>query len=193
MLDLQLSTDVRWAELAQNDLEQLLIDHAYCEQKAASACISLIVNYPDHTELVEKLAPVVAEEWAHFRMVLEEIRKRGFSLGRMRKDIYVNELFGLIRKGIPHQQQLLDRLLISAMIEARSCERFRLLFQTLSDAELRGFYQRLMISEAGHYQNFIALAKTYFESSLVDRRWQEIVAAEARIVSGLQLRGDRVH
>jgi tRNA-(ms[2]io[6]A)-hydroxylase len=193
MLDLKLRTETRWAKLAQEDLPQLLADHAYCEQKAASACISLIVNYPDCDFLVDRLTPVVAEEWAHFRQVVEELRKRGFPLGKMRKDTYVNKLFALVQKGLSIQEQLLDKLLVSALIEARSCERFRVLFQNLEDEPLRKFYQRLMISEAGHYENFIEIAKHYFPHSKVDRRWSEMVAAEAQIIADLEPRGDRIH
>ncbi len=193
MLDLKLRTESRWAELAYSDLGQLLADHAYCEQKAASACISLIVNYPEYEELVDRLTPIVAEEWAHFRQVVEELRKRGFSLGKMRKDEYVNKLFSLLRKGGSHREQLLDRLLLSALIEARSCERFRVLFQNLKDEDLRKFYQRLMISEAGHYQNFIEIAKIYFPSDEVEVRWQQMVSAESQIILELDMRSDRVH
>ena len=145
VLGLELPTDPRWANLAEISLEEILIDHAYCEQKAATTCISLIVQYPEKTELVEQLSPVVTEEWGHFRAVLNEMKKRNIELGRQRKDEYVNQLLKHIRKGGSGEEQFLDKLLTAALIEARSCERFKLLHKNLADEGLQKFYYDLMI------------------------------------------------
>ncbi len=193
MLGLKLPTDPRWANLAEKTLEEVLTDHAYCEQKAASTCISLIQQYPDKEELVEKVAPLVTEEWGHFRQVLNEMKKRGLKLGRQRKDEYVNQLLKLERKGGSRDEQLVEKLLIAALIEARSCERFRILSQNISEISLRDFYHSFMVSEAGHYRLFIDLAKKYSSEQKVKDRWQEYLDAEAEIMKGLELRGDRVH
>ncbi len=192
-LGLELPTDPRWVNIAEMQLEEILIDHAYCEQKAASACISMIVHYPEKEKLVEVMTPVVAEEWAHFRMVLKELNKRGFKLGRARKDEYVNRLQEIIKKKGDREEVFLDRLLLCALIEARSCERFKLLSQHIADEELRKFYHELMISEAGHYRNFIELAETYLPADKVRSRWKELLAAEAHIMQTLEVRGDRMH
>lgn len=192
-LGLELPTDPRWVNIAEMQLEEILIDHAYCEQKAASACISMIVHYPEKEKLVEVMTPVVAEEWAHFRMVLKELNKRGFKLGRARKDEYVNRLQEIIKKKGDREEVFLDRLLLCALIEARSCERFKLLSQHIADEDLRKFYHELMISEAGHYRNFIELAETYLPADKVRSRWKELLAAEAHIMQTLELRGDRMH
>lgn len=193
MLGLKLPTDPRWVNLAEKSIEEILIDHAYCEQKAASTCISLIIQFPEKENLVETLMPIVTEEWGHFRMVLRELKKRGFSLGKKRNDEYVIELMKLERKGNKLERQLMDKLLISAMIEARSCERFRLLSENISDLELRDFYRELMISEAGHYRTFLDLAKEYMPEDVVKVRWQEMLDAEAEIIKNLDIRGDRMH
>lgn len=192
-LGLELPTDPRWVNIAEMQLEEILIDHAYCEQKAASACISMIVHYPEKEKLVEVMTPVVAEEWAHFRMVLKELNKRGFKLGRARKDEYVNRLQEIIKKKGDREEVFLDRLLLCALIEARSCERFKLLSQHIADEDLRKFYHELMISEAGHYRNFIELAETYLPAEKVRSRWKELLAAEAHIMQTLEVRGDRMH
>jgi tRNA 2-(methylsulfanyl)-N6-isopentenyladenosine37 hydroxylase len=193
MLGLKLPTDPRWVNLAEKDLEEILTDHAYCEQKAATSCISLIQQNPDKTEMVKELAPIVTEEWGHFRMVLQEMEKRGLTLGRQRKDEYVNELLKFQKKGGKKDEQFVERLLICALIEARSCERFRLLSQHLADEELKEFYHKLMISEAGHYRLFIDLAKKYGDEEKVKIRWQEYLDHEAEIMKNLNLRGDRMH
>lgn len=193
VLGLNLPTDPRWTNIAEKSLPEILIDHAYCEQKAASSCISLIVQYPDKTELVEILTPVVAEEWSHFERVLEEMRKRGIPLGKMRKDEYVIALKDLIRKGGNREQQLVEKLLMNALIEARSCERFKLLSQHISDDDLKKFYYELMVSEAGHYANFIDLAKKYMPEDYVNNRWSEFLTAEAEILNSMEVRGDRMH
>ncbi|MEX0967810.1 MAG: tRNA-(ms[2]io[6]A)-hydroxylase [Bacteroidia bacterium] len=192
VLGLKLPTDPRWANLAGQRLVDILTDHAYCEQKAASACISLIVQYPEQESLVEKLSPVVTEEWGHFRMVLKELAKRGLKLGRQRKDEYVNELMKLIRKGKP-RQQLLDKLLVCALIEARSCERFKRLSEGIDDADLQHFYHELMIAEAGHYRLFLDLSKTVVPKEEAMQRWQEFLNMEAEIIRSMEVRGDRMH
>ncbi len=193
MLGLQLPTDPRWVDIAQKNISDILIDHAYCEQKASSSCISLIIQFPEREALVEMLTPVVAEEWGHFRMVLREMKKRGIKLGHKRRDDYVIELLKLERKGGNIETQLMDKLLINAIIEARSCERFRLLSLEIADEDLRGFYHELMISEATHYVNFVKLAKEYSPAEQVDKRLQELLAQEAIILQELDIRKDRMH
>lgn len=192
-LGLQLPTDPRWVNLAETDLAEILTDHAYCEQKAATSCISLIQAYPERVELVEEVAPVVTEEWGHFRMVLAELKKRGLPLGRQRKDEYVNQLLGFQAKGQSKDEALLDRLIICAMIEARSAERFRLLSLHCSEEDLRGWYHKFMVSEAGHYRMFLDLAERYFGKEKSLARWKECLAFEAEIMRNLSLRGDRMH
>ena len=174
-------------------LEDILTDHAYCEQKATTSCISLIQQYPDKQELVEQLSPVVSEEWSHFRMVLRELERRKLKLGRQRKDEYVNRLMEFQRKGGSRDERLVERLLICALIEARSCERFRLLSLELEDDDLKEFYHKFMVSEAGHYRMFIDLAKLYGNEVEVKERWQEYLDFEAAILSEMELRGDRMH
>jgi tRNA 2-(methylsulfanyl)-N6-isopentenyladenosine37 hydroxylase len=193
MLGLKLPTDPRWVNIAEKNIEEILVDHAYCEQKAASSCISLIVQYPDRQKLVDVLTPVVAEEWSHFERVLEELKKRGHALGRQRSDEYVVELNKHLRKGGSQEQQLMEKLLLNALIEARSCERFKLLSENIADAELRKFYYELMVSEATHYTNFINLAMEYQPEPVVKKRWQELLETEAQIISQMALRGDRMH
>ena len=192
MLGLKLPTDPRWVNIAEKSIDDILIDHAFCEQKAASTGISLIVRYSDLTKLVEEVTPLVAEEWGHFRRALKEMAKRGVSLGRARKDDYVIGLQSYMIKG-NSQGLLLEKLLVSALIEARSCERFRLLSLYCSDESLRGFYHEFMVSEAGHYRMFIDLAKEYYPEDQVKKRWQEWLEIEAKVLAGLELRGDRVH
>lgn len=192
-LGLELPTDPRWINVAEKNIEDILVDHAYCEQKAASSCISLIVNYPEKEEMVDALTPIVAEEWAHFERVLEELKKRGFSLKAPRKDEYVEQLMKVIRHGGSREFQLVERLLVNALIEARSCERFKILWKNINDEGLSKFYYELMISEAGHYRNFIQLAKKYLPEERVMTRWRELLEEEARIVANLEMRGDRMH
>jgi len=193
MLHLKLPTDPRWAGIAEMQLEDVLTDHAYCEQKAASSCISLIVRFNDYEELVDTLTPIVAEEWGHFERVLEQIRKRGLTLGFNRKDEYVNQLTRFVKNGGSRVQQLTEQLLLNALIEARSCERFKLLSTNLEDPELQKFYYELMISEAGHYVTFIELARKYQDPDIVNRRWQEWLTFEAEVMNKLEVRGDRIH
>lgn len=193
MLGLKLPTDPRWVNLAEMELEEILTDHAYCEQKAATSCISLIQQYPEREEMVSELAPIVTEEWGHFRMVLKELSRRNLKLGRQRKDEYVNKLLDFQKKGGSRDDKLLERLLICALIEARSCERFRLLSLYINDEHLKDFYHKFMVSEAGHYRLFIDLAKKYFGEDRVKKRWQEYLDREAEIMDELALRGDRMH
>jgi tRNA-(ms[2]io[6]A)-hydroxylase len=193
MLGLKLATDPRWVNLAEKSLEEILTDHAYCEQKAATSCITLIQLYPEKEELVSSLAPIVTEEWGHFRQVLAELKKRNLKLGKQRKDLYVNALIDFQKKGGSREDRLLEKLLTCALIEARSCERFRLLSLHISEEELKSFYHTFMISEAGHYRLFIDLAKKYCEPEKVKFRWQEYLEEEARIMSHLAARGDRMH
>lgn len=193
ILGLQLPTDPRWVNLAEKSLEEVLTDHAYCEQKAATTCISLIQRYSDKEKLVRELAPIVTEEWGHFRLVLAELHKRGLQLGKQRKDEYVNKLIEFQRKGGHWQDRFLDQLLTMALIEARSCERFKRLSEGLDDAYLRNFYRRFMESEAGHYTLFIELAETYMDKETVRLRWKEWLDYEASVITTLEVRGDRIH
>jgi tRNA-(ms[2]io[6]A)-hydroxylase len=193
ILGLHLPTDPRWVNLAAISLEDILTDHAYCEQKAATSCISLIQRYPDKVDLVNELSPIVTEEWGHFRLVLQELRKRKLQLGKQRKDEYVNKLLQFEVKGGKEEDRLLDKLLICALIEARSCERFKRLSEGLDDDYLRGFYRRFMESEAGHYVTFIELAETYVDKDKVRERWSEWLAYEAEVINNLKIRGDRMH
>lgn len=193
MLGLQLPTDPRWVNMAEMSLEEILTDHAYCEQKAATSCITLIQLYPEHIRLVEDLAPVVTEEWGHFRQVLAEMKKRNLRLGKQRKDLYVNALLESQKKGGSAEDRLLEKLLTCAMIEARSCERFRLLSLHLSEEDLQKFYHQFMVSEAGHYRLFIDLARHYCGEEKVKNRWKEYLVREAEIMHSLELRGDRMH
>ena len=193
MLHLQLSTDPRWANIAQMNIGDILVDHAYCEQKAASSCISLIVNFHEFTDLVDILTPVVAEEWSHFERVMEQLRKRGIPLGKPRKDEYVIKLSQFVRKGGGKVQQLTEYLLMNALIEARSCERFKLLSKEIQDEELKKFYYELMVSEAGHFVNFIDLARRYQDNEIVKARWKEWLTYEGEVVKNVEIRGDRMH
>lgn len=193
ILGLKLPTDPRWVNLASISLEDVLTDHAYCEQKAALSCISLIQRYSNREVLVEQLSPIVTEEWGHFRTVLAELQKRGLKLGKQRKDNYVNALIDFQKKGGHEQDRLLDQLLTMALIEARSCERFKKLSEGLEDKYLQRFYRRFMESEAGHYTLFLKLAETYVEKTIVRQRWKEWLAHEVLIMKEIELRGDRIH
>jgi len=193
ILGLQLPTDPRWVDLAGISLEEILTDHAYCEQKAALTCISLIQKYSDKEQLVKELAPIVTEEWGHFRLVLAELHKRGLKLGLQRKDIYVNRLLAFQRKGGHTEDRFLDQLLTMALIEARSCERFKRLSEGLNDDYMRNFYRRFMESEAGHYTLFIELAETYMDKEKVRIRWNEWLHYEAAVMQDTEIRGDRIH
>lgn len=182
MLGLKLTTDPRWVNIVESNIDEILTDHAWCEQKAASNALSMIVNNPENTELVTALMSIAKEELEHFEQVHELIKRKGKVLGRERKDDYVNELYKFMQKGGSRQSSLVDRLLFSAMIEARSCERFRVLSQNIADSELATFYRELMVSEAGHYTTFIGFARKYGEGIDVDKRWKEWLEYEAELM-----------
>ena len=185
MLGLKLPTDPRWVNIVEKNIEEILTDHAFCEQKATSTAISLIVSFPEYTELVQEMTALVKEEMSHFKMVHDIIIKRGWILGRDRKDNYVLQLIKFFPKGGSRTTQLVHRLLYAALIEARSCERFRLLSEELEDIELAKFYKNLMISEANHYTMFLGFARQYGERKEVDKKWQELLVFEAAIMKGL--------
>ncbi|MDI9366542.1 MAG: tRNA-(ms[2]io[6]A)-hydroxylase [Flavobacterium sp.] len=193
MLGLQLPTDPRWVDLASLNLEAILTDHAYCEQKAALTCISYIQRYSHLEKLVADLAPIVTEEWGHFRLVLNELKKRNLQLGKQRRDEYANQLIKFQKNGGREEDRLLDQLLTMAMIEARSCERFKRLSEGLNDEYMRNFYRRFMESEAGHYTLFIQLAETYIDKEKVRKRWKEWLDYEVEVMKELEVRGDRIH
>ncbi|HEY5771868.1 MAG TPA: tRNA-(ms[2]io[6]A)-hydroxylase [Chitinophagaceae bacterium] len=193
ILGLQLPTDPRWVDLAGKSIEEILTDHAYCEQKAATSCISLIQRYSEREKLVKELAPIVTEEWGHFRLVLQELEKRNLKLGKQRKDEYVNKLLEFQKQGGSVEGRMLDQLLTMALIEARSCERFKRLSEGLNDEYLRNFYRRFMESEAGHYTLFIELSETYIDKEKVRKRWAEWLKYEAGVINHLEVRGDRIH
>ncbi len=185
MLGLKLPTDPRWVDIASKNIDDILTDHAFCEQKAASTAISLIVNFPEYPELVSEMVALAREEMGHFKMVHDRILERGQTLGRHRKDDYVIALMKCFPKGGDREIQLVHRLLYAALIEARSCERFRLLSEALEDPELSEFYHRLMVSEAGHYTLFLKFARKYGDREVVDRKWQELLDYEAEIIKNL--------
>ncbi len=193
ILGLKLPTDPRWVSLAEISLEDILTDHAYCEQKAALTCISLIQRYSDREKMVIELSPIVTEEWGHFRLVLAELHKRGLKLGKQRKDEYVNALLAFQKKGGHINDRFLDQMLSMALIEARSCERFKRLSEGLNDPYMQKFYRRFMESEAGHYTLFIDLSETYVGKEKVRKRWEEWLQYEAEIIQQLTVRGDRIH
>lgn len=182
MLGLKLATDPNWVNIAEGNLQEILTDHAWCEQKAASNAISIVVNNPDKTEMVDTLLEIAREELSHFKLVHEKIKERGFKLGPERKDDYVNELVKFIRRGISREASFIDRLLFAAMVEARSCERFRILSENIKDEDLAKFYKDLMISEAGHYKIFISFARQYGNREETDARWEEFLHYEADVV-----------
>ncbi|MFB1003002.1 MAG: tRNA-(ms[2]io[6]A)-hydroxylase [Bacteroidia bacterium] len=192
-LGLEMATDPRWANIAEKSIEFILTDHAWCEQKAATHGISIISRFSKYPDIVDVITPIVAEEWGHFRKVLKELKKRGHELGPQRKDEYVNKLNSFMKRGDHIEKQLVEYLLAFAMIEARSCERFRLLSEYITDPELQHFYHEFMVSEAGHYRAFLDLAKKYSSTEHVAQRWAEWVAFEAEMVASLEIRGDRMH
>lgn len=183
MLGLKLPTDPRWVNIVETDIAEILTDHAWCEQKAATNAITIIVRHPEFPDMVDELSKIVLEEMQHFIMVHEMIKARGLVLGMERKDEYVNELMNYSNKGGSRAQRLVDRLLFSALIEARSCERFKLLSEELKDEELKTFYRELMISEAGHYTTFIGFARKYAQGIDVDKKWEEFLKFEAQVIS----------
>lgn len=183
MLGLRLPTDPRWVALVESNISEILTDHAWCEQKAASNAISIIARFPEHLELVEEMTRIAQEEIEHFGMVVERIKARGYELGPERKDDYVGEVLKFIRRKCSREEQLVDRLLFAAMIEARSCERFKMLSEKISDPELAEFYRELMVSEAGHYTTFIGFARKYGTGVDVESRWQAYLDYEASIMA----------
>lgn len=185
MLGLKLPTDPRWVNIVEKNIEEILTDHAWCEQKAASTAISLIVNYPEYTDLVKEMTALVKEEIAHFKMVHDKIVERGWVLGRDRKDLYVGEIMKFFPKGGSRKDNLIHRLLYAALIEARSCERFRLLSEQLEDKELAEFYRKLMVSEANHYTMFLGFARLYGDRKEVDKKWQDLLTFEAKVMENL--------
>lgn len=185
MLGLKLPTDPRWVNIVEKNIEDILTDHAYCEQKAASTAISLIVSFPEYTELVTEMTALVKEEMSHFKLVHDRIIQNGWTLGRDRKDAYVIALIQFFPKGGSRTTQLIHRLLYAALIEARSCERFRLLSEELKDQELAEFYRKLMVSEANHYTMFLGFARQYGERDEVDQKWQALLEYEAKIMKNL--------
>ena len=185
MLGLKLPTDPRWVNIVEKDIDEILTDHAYCEQKAAATAISLIVSFPEYTDLVQEMIALVREEMGHFKMVHDRIIDRGQILGRDRKDAYVIALLKFFPKGGSRTTQLVHRLLYAALIEARSCERFRLLSEELKDKELAEFYHKLMISEANHYTMFLKFARQYGDRSDVNKKWDELLVYEASIMKNL--------
>ncbi len=183
MLRLKLPTDPRWANIAEENLEEILTDHAFCEQKAASTAISLIITYPELSELVTEMAALAREEMSHFEMVHKIILEKGFELGRERKDEYVGEISSFFPKTSKREERLINRLLTAALIEARSCERFKVLSENLKDQELAKFYNRLMVSEANHYTLFIRLARTYGDREQVNDKWERLLDFEAEVIA----------
>ena len=187
MLGLKLPSDPRWVNIAEKNLEDILSDHAFCEQKAASTAISLIVSFPEYTDLVQEMIALVEEEMSHFKMVHDLLLERGFTLGRDRKDAYVSRLLQFFPKGGSRTTQLVHRLLLAALIEARSCERFRLLSEHLEDKKLAKFYRKLMISEANHYSSFLGFARQYGDRTEVDQKWNALLEFEAEIIKTLSV------
>ncbi|MEP3210710.1 MAG: tRNA-(ms[2]io[6]A)-hydroxylase [Maribacter sp.] len=189
MLGLKLPTDPRWVNIVEKNIDEILTDHAYCEQKAASTAISLIVSFPEYTTLIEEMIALSREEMGHFKMVHDRIVARGKTLGRDRKDEYVLQLVKFFPKGGSRTTQLVHRLLYAALIEARSCERFRLLSEELEDKELANFYHKLMVSEASHYTMFLKFARQYGDRQEVDKKWQALLDYEAKIMKSLSKSG----
>lgn len=192
MLHLKLETDPRWATIAEENIEEILTDHAWCEQKAATNAITIITHNPQYEDLVTDLLELAKEELEHFQMVHNIIKDRGYKLGRERKDSYVNKLYKFMNKGGNHLQSMVDRLLFSAMIEARSCERFKLLSQRIKDPELSKFYYDLMVSEAGHYTTLISFARKYGKDIDVNQRWRELVDFEGELIKSYG-KSERIH
>ncbi|ERJ60108.1 tRNA-(ms[2]io[6]A)-hydroxylase [Sphingobacterium paucimobilis] len=182
MLGLKLLTDPRWANIAESNLEEILTDHAWCEQKAASNAIMLITQNPEFEDLVHELTDIALEEIEHFKMVIGIIKERGYTLGRERKDDYVGQLMKFLKKDGSRNQAFVDRLLFAAMIEARSCERFRVLSKNIEDEELAKFYHDLMVSEANHYTTFLNFARKYTKDVDVEKRWKEWLDFEGELI-----------
>jgi|TARA_B110000444_G_scaffold122715_1_gene115440 tRNA-(ms[2]io[6]A)-hydroxylase len=182
MLGLKLPTDPRWSYAAEENLEEILIDHAYCEQKAASTAISFIVTYPELNDLVKSMSSLAREEMSHFEMVHNLILERNWTLGRERQDLYVRRILNFFPKGDHRMKRLIYRLLVAALIEARSCERFRVLSENLKDEKLSNFYSKLMASEANHYTIFLGFARKYGNRKEVDDLWNSLLEFEGNII-----------
>ena len=193
MLGLKLETDPRWVNIVEKNISEILTDHAYCEQKAATNALSIMISYPYHTDLVVEMVKLAKEELTHFELVHQKINERGLALGFERKDEYVGELYKFMRKGHKKEIVLIDRLLFGAMIEARSCERFRLLSLNISDEALKSFYHQFMVSEAGHFKLFLELAAHYSNAEISRKRWLECLEFEAALLQNMDARGDRMH
>ncbi|TYB70048.1 tRNA-(ms[2]io[6]A)-hydroxylase [Bizionia saleffrena] len=187
MLGLKLPTDPRWVNIVEKNIKDILTDHAFCEQKAASTAISLIVSFPEYSDLVQEMTALVKEEISHFKMVHDRLLENGWILGRDRKDDYVAKLITFFPKGGSRTTQLVHRLLYAALIEARSCERFRLLSEELEDKDLAEFYRKLMVSEANHYTMFLGFARQYGDLEEVNEKWQSLLAFEAEIMKDLSV------
>ena len=186
MLGLKMATDPRWVNIVEDNIKEILIDHAFCEQKAASTAISLMVRYPEESELVEAMIALAQEELSHFEMVHQLLRERDWVLGRERKDEYVRDLQQFFSKGGSRMDQLVHQLLYAALIEARSCERFRLLSESIADKSLQKFYRKLMISEAHHYTLFLKLARQYGKNEkAVNEKWDALLDFEAQLMKQL--------
>lgn len=185
MLRLKLPTDPRWVNIVEKNISEILTDHAFCEQKAVSNAISIIVKFPEYSELVSAMIKLAQEELEHLQMVHQKILERGLVLGKERRDQYVNTLYDYMRKGGARQSMLTERLLFAALIEARSCERFKVLSENIADKELASFYHELMISEASHYTMFLGFAKKYDDPAKVEKRWQEFLDFEGTVIARL--------
>jgi tRNA-(ms[2]io[6]A)-hydroxylase len=185
MLGLKMPTDPRWVNIAEKNIGEILIDHAFCEQKAASNAISIIVQYPHYTDLVEAMTAICKEEMEHFDMVHQKLIERGMKLGFERKDPYVHDLSEYLKRNKntgSRESHFVNQMLFAAMIEARSCERFKILSEEINDADLRNFYRSLMESEARHYTTFLGFARKYGQGIDVDARWQDFLDFEATLM-----------
>lgn len=185
MLGLKLPTDPRWVNIAEKNIDEILIDHAHCELKAASTANSLIMSFPEYNDLVSEMVSIVKEEMSHFKLVHDRLLKRGIELGRDRKDLYVHDLLKFFPKGGSRTTQMVHRLLYAALIEARSCERFRLLSENIQDQDLAKFYRDLMVSEANHYTLFLGFARKYGDRKEVDQKWHDLLEYEAKLMKNL--------
>lgn len=187
MLGLQFETETSWVAVAKEGLQQLLIDHAFAEQKAAANAMSITINYSEETELVRDMMDIAIEEMEHFKMVHELMIARGMVLGQATKNDYAIKLQKFFNKTHDRNEALVQRLLVAALIEARSCERFKVFADHMEDEELCTFYHELMISEANHYTLFLGYARKYMDKDLVDQKWNALLAFEAQMMKG---RGD---
>ncbi len=182
MLGLQFETTTSWADIAKDNLSQILTDHAFLEQKAASYAVSIIINFSEETELVKEMSNIAIEEMQHFKMVHLLMVKRGFVLGREQKNDYAVQLQKFFPKTKDRTDALIQRLLVAALIEARSCERFKVFSENMEDEELKKFYKKLMISEANHYATFLQFAREYQDREIVDAKWKALLQFEAKMI-----------